>query len=376
MPRHDVALYAASSFSAGFYDRTRARAGGSERQLTLLARALAARGYRVAHVVYPPEDPIALDDPRLTLVHRGPYAGNRRIVGDVLEAMRVARALRRADASVTVVMSGSPAVGIAALVCRLSRRAFAFSSASDSNFTFETMSNRLSRSLYRLGVRLADAVVVQSQHQYALAHQSFPTLSRVVCIPSFAESAPTTSAARDDSGVFLWVGRLVSYKQPLRYVELARAVPEARFVMIAVPEEATAQEVEALRAAVRDVRNLTVLDPLPHERLSELVAQAVAVVNSSTFEGVPNTFLEAWAHGVPVLTLQCDPDGVVAARGLGRAAGGSWDRFVEGARELWAGRHDREELARRTRAYAQEVHSVDAVAARWSELIDELAGGR
>jgi glycosyltransferase involved in cell wall biosynthesis len=87
---------------------------------------------------------------------------------------------------------------------------------------------------------------------------------------------------------------------------------------------------------------------------------------------MPNAFLEAWALGVPVLTLEFDPDAVVARNGLGISAGGSWDRFVEGARELWEGRSSREEFARNARAYVARVHSIEAVGAQWSDLIDEV----
>jgi glycosyltransferase involved in cell wall biosynthesis len=87
---------------------------------------------------------------------------------------------------------------------------------------------------------------------------------------------------------------------------------------------------------------------------------------------MPNAFLEAWAHGVPVLTLQFDPDAVVARNGLGISAGGSWERFVEGARELWEGRDRREELASRVRTYVATAHSIETVGSRWSDLIAEL----
>jgi glycosyltransferase involved in cell wall biosynthesis len=40
---------------------------------------------------------------------------------------------------------------------------------------------------------------------------------------------------------------------------------------------------------------------------------AVALVSTSSHEGMPNTFVEAWGHGVPVLTLSFDSDGVVDA---------------------------------------------------------------
>src|SRR5215210_1920534 len=189
MPRQDVAIYTTSSFSPGLYDRSHGRAGGAERQMTLLARALAARRRRVAHIVYPPRDPVALPDGYLTLVYRRPYAGSRRAVGGALEAVRIWEALRAADGRVTIVRTASPVVGIAAVFTKLRRRGFVFSSANISDFTLEGMPGRVDRALYRLGLRLADAVVVQSEDQVELARTAFPSARRVVHIPSFAEPA-------------------------------------------------------------------------------------------------------------------------------------------------------------------------------------------
>lgn len=366
---HDIVIYTASSGTAGFYDRSHGRAGGAERQMTLLARALVQRGYRVAHVIYPPREPVELDYP-LTLVYRAPYAGGRPVVGGLLEAAAVWRALRRADAGVLVVRTASPLVGVAALFARVHGRRLIFSGSNVSDFTLETMSSRLNRRLYRFGVRRADVVVVQSSDQRSLALEAFPSLRRVVAIPSFAETPPVEDG-REAGDAFLWFGRSVPEKQPLRYVELARALPEASFRMIPVPQGADTRLLGELRAAAAGLQNLELLDPLPHAQAAKLVEQAVAVVNTSVLEGMPNTFLEAWASGVPVLTLQFDPDGTVKRHGLGISAGGSWEAFVEGARELWRSRSDRRDLARRVRSYVESAHSEEAVAAQWGALVDE-----
>lgn len=371
--RHDVAIYAASSATAGFYDRSHGRAGGAERQMTLLARTLAERGHRVAHVIHAPRDPVELTYP-LTLVHRDPHPGGAAVLRPVREAAAVWRALRRADADVVVVRTASPAVGVAALYCRRYRRALVFSSSNISDFTLEKMGGRWNRALYRLGVRLADAVVIQSEDQRELALRPFPSLRRVVRIPSFAE--PMAGDVDEPGSAFLWFGRCVAQKQPLLYVELAKAVPEARFTMIPVPEGRDRSLLEELRREGAGVENLELLDPLPHARLAELVARAVAVVNTSTLEGMPNAFLEAWSAGVPVLTLRFDPDGVVARERLGVAAGDSWPRFVSGARELWESRHHRAELARRVRAHVAAEHSPEAAGERWSALLEQVRGGR
>lgn len=339
--------------------------------MMLLGRALAELGHRVAHIVYPPRDPIELSYP-LELIHRGAYAGNRPVIGSILEALKIWRALQAADARVTIVRTASPVVGVAAVYCRARGRRLIFSSANNSDFTLERMSGRLDRALYGLGVRLADAVVVQSDEQAALARHAFPSLRRVLRIPSFAEPAPPLAENRPARDAFLWFGRFVSYKQPMRYVSLARSVPEASFIMIPVFGEASPREVAELQAAAHGIANLELLDPLPHEELAALIESAVAVVNTSVLEGMPNAFLEAWARGIPVLTLQFDPDGVVEREALGVSAQGSWNRFVEGAQKLWEERSGPDERARRLQAYVGGAHSMEAVGAQWGELVREV----
>jgi glycosyltransferase involved in cell wall biosynthesis len=366
MTRHVVAIYA--PFSRGYYDHSRGRAGGAERQMMLLGHALAARGIRVAHIVFEPREPI--DPPsHLTLIYRRDDAGDRSIVGGALEAARIWRALHAAHARIVVVRTATPALGIVALFCKLRGRRLIFSSASNSNFTEEAGDRSYSGKLYRLGVRLADIVVVQSQDQVTLARRAFPRLRHVVHIPSFCETSGLSENDANEREAFLWIGRLAPKKRPLRYVDLARAVPDASFIMIPIQERRMSGELQELRDAAEDVPNLEILEPVPHAELMALISRAVAVVNTSSLEGMPNVFLEAWARGVPALSLEFDPDGVIAQRELGVVAGGSWDRFVAGTHELWEGRSRRDELARRTRAYVDEVHSIDAVAARWSQVI-------
>jgi len=51
------------------------------------------------------------------------------------------------------------------------------------------------------------------------------------------------------------------------------------------------------------------------------------VINTSNFEGFPNIFLEAWATGVPVISLNVDPGNVIKKRRLGICCEGSLERM-------------------------------------------------
>ena len=80
------------------------------------------------------------------------------------------RALAAADSDVYIVRGGSPALGIAALFCRIRRRRLVFSSAIDGDFTLETLGGRRHMvALYRAGLESASAIVVQSEQQIELA---------------------------------------------------------------------------------------------------------------------------------------------------------------------------------------------------------------
>lgn len=372
--RNRVAIYMPRS--GPMYERHPLLTGGAERQMTLLAQSLSANGIRVAHIVFPPGDPVIPEGHQLELVGRGPSADAHTVKGQLLEAVRIWRALRRADADIYVFRGSAPALGVGGLFCRMYRRHLVFSSANDFDFTLERMSDRPHRSgLYRFGVRSVSALVVQSEQQLAMARDVFPTVPRTVVIPSFGEPPQDLPPKRDPPLAFLWIGRLIEYKQPPQFLELARQMPDLRFWMIGVDRESD-PVAHRVRAEAAELPNLQLLDPAPHAPTMELISQAVALVSTSRLEGMPNVFLEAWNRGIPVLSLEFDPDGVIERERLGIAANGSWERFVEGARALWDDGPERAEAGLRGRDYVRKTYSPDAVARRWGDLLAELAPDR
>lgn len=367
MPEHDLCIYAPGAWT--YYDGHAASdGGGAERQTYLLARALAERGLRVAHVVYPVAAPVAAPEAPVTLVtaRRPDRHGS---AADLASRSRaVWRALGQADARVQVFRGANGTLGVAALWARRHGRRLVFAGANDSDFTLENFGGPRDprRRLYTAGLRRADRIVVQTDDQAALARAGFPGAAPVQ-LNSFvapAEAAPGPGEA------FLWVSRLVGYKRPLAYADLAAAMPQARFWMITT--RSATSEHDRLRAELErraaTLTNLELLDQRPHAELQQLIGRAVAMVNTSEFEGMPNTWLEGWARGVPALTLSFDPDGRIARHGLGTAAGGSWEDFVAGARRLWDARAARDLSVQ---AYVREVHGR-RVGDGWAALVQEM----
>jgi glycosyltransferase involved in cell wall biosynthesis len=255
------------------------------------------------------------------------------------------------------------------LIARLTGRRFVYSTASVTNFDHGRLEpDRVKLLLYHLGVRLASEVVVQSHEQAALCQQRFGRSPKV--IKSIGEQAPQRTAVPE---ALLWVGRAVDRKGPEALVELARAVPEARFWMVAVPTHASERRrIHQLQGAAAKLPNLELLPPRPRPELLELIDSAVAMVNTAPAEGMPNIFLEAWARGVPALALHHDPDGLIECEGLGGFAQGSPERLAALARDMWRSRHDQHQIAGRCLDYVDREHGANAVAQSWMAVLGRV----
>jgi glycosyltransferase involved in cell wall biosynthesis len=358
LPRYDLAIYAPGA--APLYLDDVPAVGGAERQMLMLARALARRGLRVCHVVEGlPGLPPSSHGVDLILQRPRDPGGGPRLPFLVLEA------LRRADASVYLQMSAGLVTGIVASHVRVRRRRFVYATSSSLDLLGGLPLSARDALLARLGLRLADAIVVQTDDQLRAAGDR----RDVALIPSLCDCPPISETPRD---IFLWVGRQASYKNPLAFAQLAHDVPEARFVMVGIPAPGGAPGDAALARATAEASNLEILPPLAHSQVLSLYERAVAVVNTSDFEGFPNAFMEGWARGALALSLRIDPDGVIAKHGLGVAAEGSPQVLAAAAREAWERRAEPDRRRSDAVEYVRANHSPDAVAEQWERLISSL----
>jgi glycosyltransferase involved in cell wall biosynthesis len=339
--------------------------GGAETQMLAVARGLARAGLTVAVLVVgdSPGLPRESDGVHVLTHARAPAI---RGAGGLVHDAGLLGSLLRARPRVVVHRNASRSVAVVALAARLMRARFVYSSGSLADFFDASGIDRAyNRRLYEWGMRAADQIVVQTDEQARLCRIRFGREPLVIrSIAARAEPRRATPEA------FLWVGRMAPYKRLDVYLDLAAAMPEARFRLIAVPASDDQPEMTARLARAREeLPNLEILDPVPPAELGALVDRAVAVVNTSEFEGMPNVFLEGWSRGVPALAFSHDPDSVVAAHGLGAFASGSPDRLLELAREQWASRLDQRGVAARCLQYVRRHHDVDAVCELWRETV-------
>ncbi|MFQ5600788.1 MAG: glycosyltransferase family 4 protein [Candidatus Krumholzibacteriia bacterium] len=278
------------------------------------------------------------------------------------EKRRTFGAVRRTDSDLIFQRAVWDA-DVCALAARLSKRPFVYSVASDRDAVGLPRCSRR-----RAVLRLAAAVIAQSDTQRDWL-QRYGCEARV--IPTGFPVPEWREQTRDE---ILWVGTLRALKRPEIVLDLAEALPEQRFVLCGGPGEDPELAARIERRARRIV-NLRFEGFVPYARIHEHFARARVLVNTSRYEGFPNTFVLAWLHGAVVASLGVDPDGLLADRGLG-LVGRDPVELLNALRRVLEDDATRRAIAARARRRAELHHDIRRVGEAYEEVFESTLGRR
>jgi glycosyltransferase involved in cell wall biosynthesis len=359
-----VAHYAYGAMSGG---RT-GHVGGVERQTTLTARWLANRGYDVSLLTWNEGQPwdSVIDGVRVISICRidSGISGIRffhpRMTG-------LFAALKRANADVYYQNCAEYVTGLVALWCRFNRRKFVFSSAHDfdCNAGHKALKKTYARLLYKYGLFHADRIIVQTEFQRELLKKTFALESVPLPMPC---PGPSSEEFRDRSfprgASVVWVGRAVPQKRVEWLLDIAERLPDINFE-IAAANIAESPYVNSVVERAKKLNNVKWLGPVAREHMPDLYRRALCLCSTSIREGFPNTFLEAWSHGTPLITT-FDPDSLVQRHNMGRFVrsvdeAAAAIREVAGSPDLW------NQMSRNVRAHYESTYMVDTAIARFEE---------
>jgi len=276
--------------------------------------------------------------------------------------------LKKIDASIYIMAGASGLAGETADFCAKNRRGFLFRVAHqrDCDGTFAHGAGEEGEK-YLQALRQAYCVICQTQEQQTLLRRR-ETVKTIV-IPNGVAPRPLPEGTRNE---VVWFGETVNWKQPELFFRLALSVPEQRFTFCATPDDP--EYFERLVAKTRDIPNLGVQNSMPYHEVIALLDKAKLLVNTSRFEGFPYLFSQAFAAGVPVVSLNADPDGVIEKNQLGVYAHGSEVRMVQGVRDLIAYEKQWQRLSDNAVRFANEEQNIHAIAGEYDKLFLKCAG--
>jgi glycosyltransferase involved in cell wall biosynthesis len=341
----------------------RSGASGEPLQHTLLATALARRGYRVSMIVADHGQPDgAMWEGVRTFKAFAPGAGLPVIRFVHPRWTGLVAALSRANADVYYTSCAGGVVGQIAMFCARHGKRFVFRAASDADCKPDALIGmgrwyRRDKWLYERGLRRAAGVLVQSAHQQELMRRNFGLASEIAGMIVQPGSSVLQFAERDIDA--LGVSNMRKVKRPDVLLSVADRLPDVSFHMAGGTVPGVASFFETVKEQAASRSNVTFHGAVPYRSVSALYARARVFVNTSDIEGFPNTYLQAWASGTPVVAF-FDPDGVIAREGLG-AAVRTPQEMSEAVRRLTRDESQWQAARQRCLAFIEQHYSEDKV---------------
>lgn len=291
-------------------------AGGAGFQLVEIARGLRDRGRPVSFVVgdYGQAFREELEGFTVYRANKVAYDGSR--IRALKNLWRLFRAMRAARAEHYILRSTRFLAFFVMVYARLLNARYTFMVANLPHCVREELEglSPVFKRLYALSLRGAHRVTVQSEEQAALMVANFGVVAPIV--PNGIVVPPYAERTRPPRWDVLWIASVKTAKRPDRLLEVAAALPHRRFAVAGGPG-ADLDYTDRMRERFAAAENIEDLGFCPPDRVGELYAQASVFLNTSAWEGFPNTFLYSWSRGLPVASIEIDPDEVLSHRGMG-----------------------------------------------------------
>jgi len=345
--------------------------GGESVQQVLIARALARRGHEVSTLVADLGQPDGEVIDGITVWKTfKPNSGLPVLRFLHPKLTSILAALRRADADIYYQSCAGMTTGVVAWHARRNNRKFVFRVAHDSDCVRgqQLIKYARDRRLYEYGLARADIIAAQSTKQATLLEQNYGLGS--VEVPMAVEPPSDQQTTRDID--VLWVNNLRAFKRPEVFLELAAALPELRMVMIGGPCPGDEPYYESIRRDAAALPNLTMTGFVPYHKVNDYYSRARIFVNTSDIEGFPNSYLQAWIRGTPVVAF-FDPDGLIERRNLGLRVG-SLEEMAAAVTRLVNDAGSWGVLSAGSRAYAMAEHHPERIAERYERLFESRLG--
>jgi len=153
---------------------------------------------------------------------------------------------------------------------------------------------------------------------------------------------------------FLWVSRCQPVKRPHLFLDLVEALPGHSFEMVCPREDVGLWESVAERGA--KLANLRFIEKVPYHEIQRHYDAAWVFVNTSEWEGWPNSFIQAGLGRTALLSLAVNPDRIFERFGLGCFAGGDLEKLKSQAQAMMRDAAGLERMQEGCARFVAEMH--------------------
>jgi len=352
--------------------------GGAELQIALLAKALAGKGHDV--VIIDPSSPESFVTPEgIRLINIPEW--NKGLRGIRLFLYRIPalkKALTDQNADYYYARMRTYFHYLSYKVARQLKKKFILAIAHDidvlsirrklkykysNNFNvFSFITLQLPNDLvFHYLIKRADYITIQHSGQKI---DCYPLKGKVVLFPNIIDDSDFPVIENPSKDYYIHVGTLTIIKGINNLYELVNMLDKNNPIVIV--GNAGDSKSKKILSKIAENKNVIFKGSLSHSETIKWIANSKGLINTSNYEGFPNIFLEAWATGVPVISLNVNPGDVFNRYELGACCNGDMNKMKNHIESGDIVNIDKKKLI----AYVAAVHGFATAADRFLDFLN------
>ncbi|MBN2038800.1 MAG: glycosyltransferase [Spirochaetes bacterium] len=240
-----------------------------------------------------------------------------------------------------------------ALYCRFSKIKFIFMFAHDREVVGRYQRSNNICSLFGILLYYSDFLICQTQDQYKKISKKYKPKSKIIY--SGYEIKRNGNKKKE---FILWVSRIEGWKRPDLYLKLAAENPDKNFVMISPMSPGYSDLYDEFYKNAESIPNLELLDFVQFNEIDDYFKKASVFINTSLQEGFPNTFIQACKNGIPVISLNVNPDDFIEKYSCGFFCNDDFYLMNESLKKILNDKKLYKKLSDNAYEYALEFHDI------------------
>jgi len=230
--------------------------------------------------------------------------------------------------------------------------------------------NAIMGKLFEISLLNADVVITQNYEHKDLLETSHK-LKNIHVLKNVIEIKNHKISFSQKKNL-LWVSRYVEMKNPFMFLILAKQIPDYNFIMICPNSQKDIQRWTQLKEEATKMKNVTFIDKVEHKYIQKYFDDALIFINTSDYEGFPNTFLQAAIAETPIVSLVVNPDNFLNTYNCGYACENKFDILLTKTLFLLNNNELREKMGENCFSYVSQNHDINTVGDNWKQLINNL----
>ncbi|MBW2978003.1 glycosyltransferase family 4 protein [Candidatus Woesearchaeota archaeon] len=343
--------------------------GGSEVQMYLIAKELAKDKKFDVNFIVADFGQRKTEKYFDVKVHKS-YPVAKKIINYIRGPFVLYKVLRKINPDFVIQRSAAPETGICAFYCKKYNKKFIYSIAHEIDINGEFAAKGIFGKMYNYGLNRTDYIIAQNYGQIKLLNRWKNKIIRNIKVVKSGYEIETMKIKVKE--FVLWIGRSDKWKRPDIFLDLAEDFPYEKFIMV-LPKSSQKKFWKNVSKRAKNIENVEFFENVSFNKINEYFKKAKVFVNTSKYEGFPNTFVQAAKNKTPILSLNVNPDNFLNKYKCGFVCNDNFNLMKNKLDLLLKNKRIYNAFSKNAFDYAKKKHNIKKIIKYWKEVIKNVS---